>query len=73
MRENIKTVLSDELKSLEIDLKKDQLITNNKKAIFIEDLKENVGGIMIENINNPNRHNPKKMSFWSKLMKAIGC
>lgn len=69
--------LTNELKSeLEL-LDKERLINSkiseNKKISFIEEIKSGSGKEIIEKINNPNRHNPKKMSIFGKIMKALGC
>lgn len=70
-------ILSEELKS-EIDLlsqemAKNVILTDLKKAAFAENVKKDMGKTIKGQINNPDRHNPKKLSFWEKFKKALGC
>ena len=64
--------LLEELKLLEDENKKNLLTTDMKKLAFIEELKTGIGPQIKETINNPDRHNPKKMSLWDKFKKSIG-
>ena len=73
MNENLSEVLKREMDSLLQEKTKGSLSTQIKKTAFIEDIKNDVGKTIKNEINNPNRHNPKKLSFWTKFKKAIGC
>jgi trans-2-enoyl-CoA reductase len=70
---NIPNELNEELDLLEKEIKQNALTTNIKKIAFIEDMKQDFGKQIVEQIHNPNRHNPKKQTFWQKLKKALGC
>ena len=65
--------LSREMELLEQDKIKANFITDNKKVALAEDIKTIMGNDIKKLLSNPNRHNPKKLSLWQKLKKALGC
>jgi hypothetical protein len=66
-------IVEAELELLSQDKLKNQLTTDIKKTAFVEEIKNNIGKDLKNTINNPNRHNPKKLSLWEKIKKALGC
>lgn len=59
-----KSLLSKEVET-------NKIIVDLKKAEFADTIKHGVGEEIKKQIDNPDRHNPKKMSFWEKLKKAL--
>jgi hypothetical protein len=62
----------------EFDLLNQERVTgkfsiDTKKDAFAEDLKAGLGKIIKEKISNTDRHKPKKLSFWGRFKKALGC
>jgi len=73
MEEKISDVLKREMDILDSEKKSIQVSTDVKKTAFAMDVKQDIGKFIKTKINNPDRHNPKKLTFWAKLKKAIGC
>lgn len=71
--EKLSDVLNKELELLSQETAKNALTTDIKKVAFAENVKNDVGKTIISQIDNPDRHNPKKLSFWVKFKKALGC
>ena len=69
---NKSDIVAQELKALDGDIKKASFTTDIKKRSFAEEIKQNIGEKIKEDISNPDRHNPSKQGFWTKLLKAIG-
>lgn len=73
MNENLSDVLKREMDILSQEKEKDSVSNNIKKMAFAEEIKSEFGKKIKDSINNPDRHNHKKMSFWKKLKKSLGC
>ena len=73
MGTNITEELKSELDLLGREKENGSLNVDLKKKAFAEELKSEVGAILKNDISNPDRHNPKSLSFWAKFKKAIGC
>jgi len=65
------TFIEQELEGLAKDKLAADVTNNIKKAAFAEDIKNKIGNDLKTDINNPNRHNPRKQTFWSKLRKTL--
>lgn len=66
-------ILKRELELLGDEMKKNNFSTDVKKSAFAEEVKTDLGINIKTKITNPDRHNPKKMSWWNKFKKSIGC
>jgi len=73
MNENLSDILKHEMDLFIQEKEKDTTSNDIKKMAFAEEIKSDFGKNIKDSINNPDRHNPKKMSFWEKLKKSLGC
>jgi hypothetical protein len=73
MNEKISEILNREMDLLSQEKIQTNLAIDMKKKVFADNIKNNLGKNIKQKIDNPDRHNPKNLSFWEKFKKAIGC
>lgn len=64
--------LNKEFESLDQERRRASMMCDYKKSEFAKTIKSEIGSDIKKDIQNPDRHNPKKQGFWKRLFKSIG-